>query len=311
MITSTGFLKLYRRFPLNALHKYVKKIIIIMDMNKRIVFLSLFVLTFLFNTHAEQVIKVLALGNSFSADAVEEHLYELGKADNVTFIIGNMVIGGCPLSLHWENANKNAKAYSYRKIDKNGVKTVIEGISMEEALMDEKWDYITFQQWSAASGNYDTYFPYLSDLLDYVKSIVTNHAVKYAFHSTWAYAQNSTHVAFPNYQSDQMTMYRAIIDASFRAAKKAGINIIIPAGTAIQNGRTSSIGDNFCRDGYHLDFIHGRYTVACTWYEVLSGNNVVGNKYIPANMNISYKVIIQKAAHEAVRNPDKVTNISL
>ena len=31
-------------------------------------------------------------------------------------------------------------------------------------------------------------------------------------------------------------MYNAIVDASHRAAGEAGINIVIPAGTAIQNG---------------------------------------------------------------------------
>lgn len=44
-----------------------------------------------------KTIKVLAIGNSFSEDAIEQNLYELGKAAGDEFIIGNLYIGGCPL----------------------------------------------------------------------------------------------------------------------------------------------------------------------------------------------------------------------
>lgn len=45
-------------------------------------------------------IKVLAIGNSFSQDAVEQYLHELGEAEGITMIIGNMFIGGCSLERH-------------------------------------------------------------------------------------------------------------------------------------------------------------------------------------------------------------------
>ena len=48
-----------------------------------------------------------------------------------------------------------------------------------------------------------------------------------------------------------MTMYRAIVDAVWKAKDLAGIELVVPAGTAIQNGRTSYIGDKFTRDGYY------------------------------------------------------------
>jgi len=262
-----------------------------------------------FNVQAERTIKVLAIGNSFSTNAVEHNLYELGEADNIKLIIGNLAIGGCSLSMHWYNAAKDAKLYSYLKINEYGDRTVTESRSLYEAIVDENWDYITFQQVSNLSGKYETYFPYLSNLLNYVKNIATNPNVKYAFHSTWAYAQNTAHIGFANYNNDQMTMYNAIIDASFRAAKNAGIETVLPVSTAIQNGRTSVIGNNFCiDDGYHLNN-YGQYIAACTWYEVLSGNNVVGNTFEPIRYHLeeSYKEIFQRVAHAAVVNPKEVT----
>ena len=36
-------------------------------------------------------IKVLAIGNSFSQDAVEQYLHELGEAEGITMIIGQYV----------------------------------------------------------------------------------------------------------------------------------------------------------------------------------------------------------------------------
>lgn len=50
---------------------------------------------------------------------------------------------------------------------------------------------------------------------------------------------------FKNYDNDQMTMYCAIVNAVNEAASDQNISIIIPAGTAIQNGRTSFIGRQF------------------------------------------------------------------
>ena len=68
-------------------------------------------------------IKVLAIGNSFSQDAVEQYLHELGEAEGITMIIGNMFIGGCSLERHVQNIRNNAPAYAYRKVEKAGEKT--------------------------------------------------------------------------------------------------------------------------------------------------------------------------------------------
>lgn len=50
-------------------------------------------------------IKVLAIGNSFSQDAVEQYLHELGEAEGITMIIGNMLSE----DVHW---NGTCKTYA-------------------------------------------------------------------------------------------------------------------------------------------------------------------------------------------------------
>src|SRR5690554_2286254 len=62
------------------------------------------------------IIKVLAIGNSFSEDALENYLYELAESENIPIVIGNLFIGGASLEQHLNNAQSNAAAYSYRKI---------------------------------------------------------------------------------------------------------------------------------------------------------------------------------------------------
>ena len=43
------------------------------------------------------------------------------------------------------------------------------------------------------------------------------------FHQTWAYSQTSTHQEFPNYDSDQITMYYAIQDGEHHAKAKLAV----------------------------------------------------------------------------------------
>ena len=104
-----------------------------------------------------------------------------------------------------------------------------------------------------------------------------------------------------------MQMYEAIVAATKNALKDNKFDVLVPSGTAIQNARTSYIGDKMNRDGYHLELNYGRYTAACTWFEAISGKKVVGNSYAPATVDDGKKAVAQNAAHEAVRHPYKVT----
>ena len=258
----------------------------------------------------EGVIKILAIGNSFSEDAIETHLYELAKEKGIKVIIGNLYIGGASLGNHKQNLERNAAVYDYRKIEGDTVKKTFPKTTLALALEDENWDYISFQQVSQNSGQLETVQSTLPALYNYVKSKAKNPNVKYIYHQTWAYAQNSTHEGFANYDKDQMSMYNAIVDVSKKVKDIAPIDIIVPAGTAIQNGRTSVVEDNFTRDGYHLAIPIGRYTAACTWFETLFGQSVVGAAYRPVGLSAFETAIAQNAAHLAVLKPFEVTEMT-
>lgn len=258
----------------------------------------------------QKTVRILAIGNSFSQDAVEQYLHELAEAEGISTIIGNMFIGGCSLERHVKNARDNAPAYAYRKIGTDGKKREKGKMSLETVLADEDWDYVSLQQASPFSGMYETYEASLPELIEYVKARLPK-KTKLMLHQTWAYASTSKHSGFKNYNCNQLTMYQAIADAVKKAAKANKIKIVIPSGTAIQNARTSFIGDHLNRDGYHLDVKIGRYTAACTWFERIFKHNVVGNPYTPKGLDEARKAVAQKAAHAAVKHPYKVTDLSI
>ena len=275
----------------------------------RILLVALFCLVSVaMNAQDERVVRILSIGNSFSEDAVEQHLHDIAEAAGVKVIIGNMYIGGCSLQKHLANARGNKPSYKYRKIGLDGKKVQTKEVELETALADEQWDYVSFQQQSGRSGIYDTWAESLPELLEYVKARVPKKA-KMMLHQTWAYDKTSTHKDFKNYDHDQEKMYNAIVDAVTRASKLTGVKIVIPSGTAVQNARTTILKDCMTRDGYHLHKTYGRYTAACTWFEKIFKKNVVGNAYTPEGMSEEQKLAAQKSAHAAVKKPCKVTVI--
>ena len=256
----------------------------------------------------EQPVKILAIGNSFSVDAVEQNLHELAAAEGISTIIGNMYIGGCTLQRHVQNARDNSPAYAYRKIGIDGVKTNRKKTTLVEALTDEKWDYVSVQQASGYSGQYETYEASLPELLAFLRAHLPA-TTKIVFHQTWAYAATSKHRHFVHYNNDQQRMYRAIVKASRRAVRQYKFHAVIPSGTAIQNARGTSLGSDLTRDGYHLDKVVGRYIAACVWFETLFGRTVVGNTYAPQAMNAHERSLAQVAAHAACQKPYRVSKI--
>ena len=256
---------------------------------------------------AQDTLRVLAIGNSFSQDAVEQNLYEIAAEDGKVFVIGNMYIGGCSLERHINNALTDKRDYDYRKIG-SGVKREFKRTTLDEALRDEKWDVVSLQQVSGKSGMPASYEPYLEDLVNYVKSYVPD--ARLVWHQTWAYADNSVHPDFNYYDNDREKMYACIVNASRSACEKYGFGII-PCGTAIQNLRGTDDGENCTRDGYHLNHSVGRYTAALTWYAALTGRRVLEISYRPAMLSERRAVLARKAAQAAVESPYATSDLGL
>lgn len=222
---------------------------------------------------------VLAIGNSFSQDATH-YLHQIAEADGVETKVVNLYIGGCSLERHWANMRSGAEDYLY---ELNG-KADERYVSIQEALKEEKWDYIITQQASHDSGWVETYEPFLGNLVSYIKEWVPG--AKILIQKTWAYEIDSTHDKFPRYHNNQQEMYERLCRAYDAAAQKNGLKLI-PCADIIQKLRTippfvyEEGGISLCRDGFHMNYIYGRYALAATWYKAIIGNSLMRNTYIP------------------------------
>ena len=252
---------------------------------------------------------ILAIGNSFSDDGLwllYDILEDLGYDD---IMVANLYIGGCSVATHKNNIEHNYAAYTYR-LNRNGEWVSLNNYTMEAGIKDQRWDYISLQQASNYSGLID-YYQY--DEIDYVYSYAKNIAsvlnpdVKLVWQMTWAYQQDSTHGAFPSYNSDQMTMYNGIINCvKTIIANDEFAPIIVPNGTTIQNLRTTFIGDNVTRDGYHLNEAFGRYSAALTFALMLTGKDITDVR-APSSVALKYVALCKESVINAVKNPYQVT----
>ncbi len=252
-------------------------------------------------------LRVLAIGNSFSEDAVEQDLHILATMGGHEIIIGNLYYPACTLERHWNNLKKGIGEYSYRKINLTGHVDTIPDCTMTRALHDEPWDIITFQQGSALSGVYSSY-RFLPSLIKRVREIVGQRP-RFLWHQTWAYAPGSTHQGFKKYSGDQMRMYASILYCTKKVmADNPELKGIIPSGTAIQDARTA-LGADLTRDGYHLDKRIGRYIASCTWYGILFSTTPSLHTFLPSGMTLQEGEICRKASEEAIIHPFEIIDL--
>ncbi len=251
-------------------------------------------------------LKVLAIGNSFSEDATA-YLHQIAASANVNLKAVNLFIGGCTLETHAYNFSNDLALYDYQL---NGNNQTGRKVSIKEALEEETWDVVTIQQASSYSGMYETYEPYGSELIAAIKQYAPQATI--CFHQTWAYDVASTHEGFANYGNSMETMHNAIVDTSQRFAAEHGLKII-PSGTVIDTLRDTekfdcTTGINLCRDGHHMNLAYGRYAVAATWFETLTGKSIYDAYYFPVEQNAAGTAVdeeavqlIKECVHEIVK----------
>lgn len=216
--------------------------------------------------------KVLSIGNSFSEDA-HKWLYKLAVKNGVEMETLNLCCSGCSLEQHWDHIQQND--YSGYTFQPNGIDNPRKaGESVEYALKSADWDVITVQQASRFSGMPETYEPYLTNLVNYVRGICPKAEIWY--HQTWAYDVDCDLECFENYEFSQQKMYDAILTTGDMVVKSVGAKRI-PAGNLIQAIRTTvpefdypNGGLSLCRDKAHLSEDYGRFALAAVWLRTLT-----------------------------------------
>lgn len=174
-----------------------------------------------------------------------------------------------------------------------------------DAVNDEDWDYITVQQGSVESGQADTYDD-LTPILNAIMAAKPEATVMW--NMTWAYQQTlEADDRFAPYNRDQTTMYNAIVDSvKKKIVPDLEINAVIPNGTAIQNARTSLLGDTLTRDGLHLGLI-GQYVAAMSYAYLMTGYDINNITYVPSGIDETTKAICIESVFNAIERPFYVT----
>ncbi len=255
-------------------------------------------------------LKVLMIGNSYADDT---RYYVPWIAESLGFeevVIASLYIGGCSVRTHYLNSQSGAESYDFRCyeggkwIDQVGNKQQ----SLEFGIKYKDWDYITIQQASVDSGKASTYNSDLDNLIDYVKKTATNKNVKLAWNMTWAYREGYS--VLSQYNNSQISMYNAIRSTvKDRIETNPAFDVVLPAGTAIQNARTSYLGDTFnMDDGTHLNFYRGRYIAGLTLFCSLTGYSPYEVTYAPNSLTAEEILVAKESVKNALNFKYVVVN---
>ena len=226
------------------------------------------------------MIKIFSVGNSFAEDA-HRWLPDICAADGVEVKAVNPFIGGQTFRRHLraiEAGTEYELLIDSMRVGKN--------TTFMDALNADTWDIFTFNQGSVQSGMPHEYYPSLNEIYEIVHRQSPN-AKPYIF-QTWAYEYDADHPYFCYYANDQQEMYRRSRECYELASRMLNAPVI-PAGEVIQYLRENEPlfdyrggkGMSLNRDGYHLDYLYGRYAVALTWYAVLFGGDALANTFVP------------------------------
>lgn len=226
--------------------------------------------------------KILSIGNSFSEDA-QRYLHSLAAANNKDLMCVNLYIGGCPLEAHYINLTDNEKSYDFQV---NGVNTNLK-VSVKEVIKSNKWNYITLQQASHLSFDFNSYVPYIEKINEWTRLRCPD--AKILLHQTWAYPENHERLSEVGFSTTK-EMFSKVSEAYDMAQKTINPDRVIRSGEAMLEAY-SAFPDIVYRDQLHASYGFGRYLLGCVWYKTLFGENPkvhissfdepVDSKYLP------------------------------
>lgn len=260
-------------------------------------------------TYPMQNLNILMIGNSFSDDTIF-YTARMAQSYGININIYDSYIAGCTINQHYNNLQNDVADYSMRTMNGDSW-SYSNGMTLSQILAEKTWDIVTFQQASAEIGR-STSYSNLSNLVNLVKTKL-GYNPKLIWNQTWAYdkAYQDNNDYFAYFNNDQISMYNAIVSCyQNQVAPLDLFSKIIPAGTAVQNMRTSYMKDTITRDGKHMSSTHGRYLLSLNFLSSVYGIDLAKSPctYLPFDINESYLNVATECVRNAIRNPLAVTN---
>ena len=249
------------------------------------------------------VIRVLAIGDNYAADAMEKYLYDLFKGAGYDKVhLGILYTANSTLDSTYTAVSSDSKTYEFRQ-NNSGKWTKESKVAASTAFKAAQWDYVVLQQAGVDAGMEKT-FGNLSKLTEKVQSQCGNAQI--FWHMTWSFRRQSNIDGFENYKYNEKTMYTAIVNTTLKQVMRDNyVTGLIPTATTIQNLRTSTLRDELTKDGVRLTD-KGAYAVALTWYAQMTGESAADVKNPPSAVKDSFAELAE-AADNALSVPNEVT----
>ncbi len=251
----------------------------------------------------EGTFKVLAVGNSFSANAMR-YFSDIVKASGRTVVAKNASIGGCDFERHMRHAD----AFEANPEDPEG--RPYGGKSLKDMLVAEKWDVVTIQQVSRKSFLPETFHPHADRLIAYIRKYAPQAEI--VVHATWAYRENhewfKDRAKFAAMPASTDEMYGKVTAAYEAFARENGFRLI-PSVYAIESARRDPAygkagKETIGKDGYHASPA-GEYLLGCVWMEFLLGQSALGNTFVPPGVSVEDAAILQRIAHRVATEGER------
>lgn len=255
-----------------------------------------------------KTLKVLSVGNSFARNATKV-LYQIAQKEGVEeIVLGNLHIGGCPISRHYELSQSGAAEYAYYK-NTTGTWEKTDNVAMKTALLDEDWDYITITSTPGQEGDPKFYEGCLDGLIAYLRANKTNPDAQIGYHMTWAFPNGSPSSAMRLHKNSRTVMFNAITDTTQNhIMKKYDVDFLLASGTAVENAR-SVMGQVFTKDdGYHMN-TPGEYVTGYMYFAAITGKPLTELKFKPNYVSPESRVTIARAVNAALHDPFAATDL--
>lgn len=283
--------------------------------------------------------KVLLVGNSFTVDASEYLPYLLrdsGYKGKVS--ITRAYHGGYRISL-WNSQYSSITQCGRRDISNGQVHWRGDDRldhSLASIVNSTDWDCILVGGYSDAIRLGEDSTQPMAQIVRKVRAAHPEKKIRIGYLMTHPSAKGYSDLV-KNWGNDQSAQYNALVREARAMQDVDGVDFVISTGTAIQNLRTTCLNSSatdplasdghvvdLSRDGHHVDYGIGRYTLSCVLYEALL-YNVTGvhfedipfrydwdmsTHYYSTPVTSENVAICQKAARAALKTPFSITDLS-
>ena len=285
------------------------------------------------DVQAEQkTVRLLTIGNSFAENALT-YLPQIVESAGHKLIVGRANLGGCTLERHW----KHAEQFEADPTAREGSPYGGGKHSLKDLLTRDEWDFVTIQQVSFKSHDLQTYQPFADNLFGYIRKHAPDATI--LVHQIWAYRIDDPRFKPASKGREPHThavMYQQVREAYHTLAGKLNLKLL-PSGDAMYRAdtdknwgyridsqfdfenatypnlpdqthslhagwswRKQNDGSQELRmDGHHASSA-GKNLLGCVWFETLFNEKVVGNRFVPKDIDSNYAEFLQQTAHVTV-----------